>query len=367
MNREVCPFCGNSYKRLKSHLPHCKAAPKPPLTPDDPAASQTANRLDAGLPPKKSSTLKKKEVPKKSVKSPPPSSSSLKKQKLSEEKQMSRVSLSPSPSSSSRPKKSNRASIQAAKPNQFSFLQSDPQRSTPSKSAYKPDIPSTKKKPSQIQSMSPAAVERVDLWRKEMLQEAGSGDSPSRITLQHVGSIQTQTHRPGVQRCHAHGGTLPPKALAASNQAPSGSTLSSRKATPLPDHQATPPPHTVDSLISGLRHRAQLPSAFLDHHQEPSRAEVALKTQRTTDSCSGRGLGQVTLRELPGWLAVRTPRHPRDVVEMMQTGWGWYYRRYIGVRKGSIGGVGMLLAGYCVLSYIWSYPRLKRDCWRKYH
>ncbi|TMS22275.1 Uncharacterized protein E3U43_012540 [Larimichthys crocea] len=26
MSSEVCPFCGKTYKRLKSHLPHCKAA-----------------------------------------------------------------------------------------------------------------------------------------------------------------------------------------------------------------------------------------------------------------------------------------------------------------------------------------------------
>ncbi|KAJ0060663.1 hypothetical protein NL108_016843 [Boleophthalmus pectinirostris] len=28
MSSEVCPFCGKSFKRLKSHLPHCKSAPR---------------------------------------------------------------------------------------------------------------------------------------------------------------------------------------------------------------------------------------------------------------------------------------------------------------------------------------------------
>lgn len=28
------------------------------------------------------------------------------------------------------------------------------------------------------------------------------------------------------------------------------------------------------------------------------------------------------------------------------------------MKKGGVGGVGMLLAGYCVLSYIWSYPHI---------
>ncbi|XP_054656052.1 uncharacterized protein C17orf80 homolog [Dunckerocampus dactyliophorus] len=402
MSTEVCPFCGNSYKRLKSHLPHCKEAAKQPLTPDAPAASQTSNSLDADWPQKKgtkSSTLKKKvsvppEVPEKNVKSTPPSSSSLKKQKLSEQIKMALVSSPASPASSSRPKKKSiRTSVEAPKPSQFSFVQSDPHRST--KSAYKPDkdrsdIPSpepkaksaSKKKRSQIQSTAPLEVERVDLY-DERSQE-GSGGSLSRITLQHVGSplgrtkssgptIQIQTHSPDLQRSHAHvSATLQAKALAAPKQA--SSTLTSHKTAPLTDlqpsqvSQVTPPPRTVNSLMEGLRHRAELPSAFLGHFSgPPSRAENALMTQRKTENCSGRGFGQVMLRELPGWLAFRTPCRPKDVVEMMQRGWGWYYRKYIDVRKGGIGGVGMLLAGYCVLSYIWSYPHLKRDRWRKYH
>ncbi|XP_063338786.1 mitochondrial nucleoid-associated protein 1 isoform X2 [Pelmatolapia mariae] len=80
-----------------------------------------------------------------------------------------------------------------------------------------------------------------------------------------------------------------------------------------------------------------------------------------------RSLGQVRLRELPKWLACKAPSHPKDAVEMLQRGWQWYYRRYIDVRKGGVGGLGMLLAGYCVLSYIWSYRHIKLDRWRKYH
>lgn len=30
------------------------------------------------------------------------------------------------------------------------------------------------------------------------------------------------------------------------------------------------------------------------------------------------------------------------------------------MRKGGVGGLGMLLAGYCVLSYIWSYPHISK-------
>uniref|UniRef100_A0A3Q3AKG5 Uncharacterized protein n=1 Tax=Kryptolebias marmoratus TaxID=37003 RepID=A0A3Q3AKG5_KRYMA len=68
------------------------------------------------------------------------------------------------------------------------------------------------------------------------------------------------------------------------------------------------------------------------------------------------GLGQVKLKDLPTWLASRTPRR-----------WRWYYGRYVNVKKGGVAGLSMLLAGYCVLSYIWSYPHIKLSRWRKYH
>uniref|UniRef100_A0A9J7XNG4 ATP synthase membrane subunit f n=1 Tax=Cyprinus carpio carpio TaxID=630221 RepID=A0A9J7XNG4_CYPCA len=45
----------------------------------------------------------------------------------------------------------------------------------------------------------------------------------------------------------------------------------------------------------------------------------------------------------------------------------WYYRKYIDVRRGGIGRISMLLTGYCVLCYIWNYPHLKKERWRKYH
>ncbi|CAL8309398.1 unnamed protein product [Boreogadus saida] len=82
---------------------------------------------------------------------------------------------------------------------------------------------------------------------------------------------------------------------------------------------------------------------------------------------AGRRLGQVRLGELPLWLAINAPSRPRGAVEALHRGWLRYYRRYIDVRKGGIGGVSMLLAGYCVLSYAWSYPHIKSDRWRKYH
>ncbi|KAL7856882.1 hypothetical protein SRHO_G00157810 [Serrasalmus rhombeus] len=78
-------------------------------------------------------------------------------------------------------------------------------------------------------------------------------------------------------------------------------------------------------------------------------------------------LGDVRLGELAAWLGARTPKSPREAMTMLSRGWQWYYRKYIDVQKGGIGGITMLIAGYCVLSYIWSYPHLKKEHWRKYH
>ncbi|XP_045923982.1 flocculation protein FLO11 isoform X2 [Micropterus dolomieu] len=101
-------------------------------------------------------------------------------------------------------------------------------------------------------------------------------------------------------------------------------------------------------------------------------SQLEVRKQNTADNgtkgaLTQQSLGQVRLKELPGWLACKSPSHPREVVEMVQSGWQWYYKKYIDVKKGGVGGLGMLLAGYCVLSYIWSYPHIKRDRWRKYH
>ncbi|XP_034564055.1 uncharacterized protein C17orf80 homolog [Notolabrus celidotus] len=158
-------------------------------------------------------------------------------------------------------------------------------------------------------------------------------------------------------------------------------------------NQATPPPYTVsinESLKVGphktpglltispslvqfssphpLRYTPQTLSARVETLRADAGSQLEVWRQNTADNgAKERSLGQVRLRELPEWLACRTPGHPRDVVEMVQRGWQWYYNRYINVKKGGVSGVGMLLAGYCVLSYIWSYPHIKRDRWRKHH
>ncbi|XP_053197221.1 uncharacterized protein C17orf80 isoform X2 [Scomber japonicus] len=146
--------------------------------------------------------------------------------------------------------------------------------------------------------------------------------------------------------------------------------------------QATPLPPTVSLNTShhmtSLTQFSNPPRFPLATQNLPVRVEMVEKPQLEAkrenaagDGAKGdlnqRSLGKVRLRELPEWLACKTPTRPRDVMQIMQRGWQWYYKRYIDVKRGSVGGLGMLLAGYCVLSYIWSYPHIKHDRWRKYH
>ncbi|KAJ8283163.1 hypothetical protein COCON_G00020130 [Conger conger] len=105
-------------------------------------------------------------------------------------------------------------------------------------------------------------------------------------------------------------------------------------------------------------------------HPEPVQDEALptrLPAPQSPGSLTDRVLMEVRLAELPDWLASRPLLSPRAAATAVQRGWRRYYRKYIDVRRGGVGGVAMLLAGYCVLSYMWSYPHLKRDRWRRYH
>ncbi|OPJ88459.1 hypothetical protein AV530_003016 [Patagioenas fasciata monilis] len=79
-----------------------------------------------------------------------------------------------------------------------------------------------------------------------------------------------------------------------------------------------------------------------------------------------RRLLDVRLGELPAWLATRQ-LSAQGLLGGARKAWSSYYNKYINVKRGGPAGISMLLAGYCLLSYGWSYQRLKRHRWRKYH
>nr|XP_057906456.1 ATP synthase subunit f, mitochondrial [Doryrhamphus excisus]XP_057906457.1 ATP synthase subunit f, mitochondrial [Doryrhamphus excisus] len=79
-----------------------------------------------------------------------------------------------------------------------------------------------------------------------------------------------------------------------------------------------------------------------------------------------RRLMDVKLGELGSWLGARDFT-PNGIIAAVRRGHDRYYNKYVNVRRGGIGGIAMLLAGYVTLSYIWEYDHIKHDRWRKYH
>ncbi|XP_032896982.1 ATP synthase subunit f, mitochondrial isoform X1 [Amblyraja radiata] len=79
-----------------------------------------------------------------------------------------------------------------------------------------------------------------------------------------------------------------------------------------------------------------------------------------------RRLLDLKLFEVPKW-TLRRLVSPKAVFCAMCRGHDTYYKKYIDVKKGGIGGVAMFLMGYVVISYIWNYSHIKHDRWRKHH
>ncbi|XP_041033447.1 ATP synthase subunit f, mitochondrial-like [Carcharodon carcharias] len=77
-------------------------------------------------------------------------------------------------------------------------------------------------------------------------------------------------------------------------------------------------------------------------------------------------LMDVKLGELSRWITARDFT-PNGILGALRRGHNRYYTKYINVKRGGIGGVAMMLAGYVVISYIWEYDHLKHERWRKYH
>ncbi|KAM9100328.1 ATP synthase subunit f, mitochondrial [Sarcophilus harrisii] len=84
---------------------------------------------------------------------------------------------------------------------------------------------------------------------------------------------------------------------------------------------------------------------------------VPLREQRLLD---------VKLQQVPAWIMKRD-FSPSGMFKAVRRGYNAYFNKYIDVKKGGIGGVTMVLAGYILLNYCAAYKELKHERWRKYH
>ncbi|XP_053309628.1 uncharacterized protein C17orf80 homolog [Spea bombifrons] len=102
-----------------------------------------------------------------------------------------------------------------------------------------------------------------------------------------------------------------------------------------------------------------------DTERRPIQTKMSTNIQHDTPLTS-RPLMDVRLGELPSWLANKQISM-NSLQKTVQKAWYRYYNKYINVKRGSVGGLTMLLAGYCVLSYTWNYKHIQQDRKRKYH
>ncbi|XP_037318925.2 nascent polypeptide-associated complex subunit alpha, muscle-specific form [Pungitius pungitius] len=454
MSSEVCPFCGKIYKRLKSHLPHCKAAASPDTPPtkrvaasetttttsssaqlvapySGPAAEPTQALAVTLIPRLKKKSKKKSAAPSPdSAPLPPPTEKTRQKPPRRIEGAVVPPSITGSLASSLSPplppppvpkKQSLRASIEAAKTKRASEGAGSASEDRPSGSAPSaarredgalPAAPSTADRPTAASEKKAARAKRAAEYLSATKDAPSSPDSRghqsgarARAEFWAEGGREVEEssvnevflkpgsgHRAGISLQDVRA-TL---GRASGPRRPAGTSVLSRvettdKAAPAPPAspaafpllpgQLPPPPRAVSAHGGGAqmapthtRLSDPLPAAGGEASRggDGLRSWLGVREQNAAGkgpegALAQRRLAQVKLKELPEWLNRRSPSHPRDVVQMVQGGWRWYNKRYIDVKKGGVGGLGMLLAGYCALGYIWSYPHLKRDRWRKYH
>ncbi|CAH1273256.1 ATP5J2 [Branchiostoma lanceolatum] len=77
-------------------------------------------------------------------------------------------------------------------------------------------------------------------------------------------------------------------------------------------------------------------------------------------------LWDVKLGELPKWVG-RRDISPTGVYFAFKRAELKFHNKYVHVKRGGIAPYAMMLTGYCIISYIWSYDHLKHDMLRKHH
>ncbi|XP_023676130.2 uncharacterized protein [Paramormyrops kingsleyae] len=419
--RQLCPYCGRLFKRLKTHLPHCKLAP----IAKELDSCQTSASSHSGVLPKCTSSMGQTVT---TAPERPPDSNLLK-----------NTGLSPKVS----PKKSRKSSVSNGGPRVMTSklgkggieAVSPAQRNLPGdnrnllRSAHRGN-----------EALGEAASDprgrqtKVKLKEKDMKNKAKqtvAQESPPSSSRQSVveaerksGASQTEpparTPASGILGSEGPSGSLfcvggdaedtrgafkvKPAVLGLKpldSSALATETVLLHKLRPLSavDNMCKVPTPMVSSLPActhtsplnpskapagprpaGLEWMPELALAYrgisfsmlprrpcrTEHVQKhsPQIQPIAAEIQ---GCLAERAFVDVRLAELPSWLMSRPLPSPRAGVASLQRGWRWYYSRYIDVRRGGVGGVAMLLTTYCVLSYVWSYPRLKEERWRKYH
>ncbi|XP_053563044.1 uncharacterized protein C17orf80 homolog isoform X2 [Bombina bombina] len=137
------------------------------------------------------------------------------------------------------------------------------------------------------------------------------------------------------------------------------------------------PPYDKGVCSQGFQWIPELYTNYLSLRLLPGKLDLKDLERRVIESdtsgiplsdvpLEARSLMDTRLGELPSWLA-KHRLSAKTFPRIVQKAWGRYYEKYINVRRGGMGGLAMVLFGYCVLSYGWNYNHIKQDRWRRYH
>ncbi|XP_056406649.1 uncharacterized protein C17orf80 homolog [Hyla sarda] len=440
---DVCPFCGKAFKRLKSHLPHCKMAETKNMTPETDSRGKSMN---ANLVPMKTTGTRSPIVEKQDPKVKGKSKTEAIKRQVQQE---TAISLPQTKQAKVRKVTSGnrlaqqKATIEDSKKGlQTTQMVTSTKEQGQNKVALtEPSVPVQQacvlwpslEKTIAAKVHNPRASNILltvedHIWTEDLKEDRIRLSVPEQDTegspVNYTG-VRDQSQGPFHAQFHLDHSSVP-VSLTGPTTAPvvigwSTNISKERVKTHIPGITPTvsniesvmcdskalgmirksaetkmdvpPPPWTVQieppQLVDhrvGLQWAPQLYSSYVqlgivpgrqdqwDPHQrgtkilEPierlpefCKTESSLKKQSTS-----KPLLDVRLGELPVWLA-NCRYSPKIFPQFIKNAWGRYYNKYINVRKGGVGGLTMLLAGYCVLSYSWNYNHIKQDRWRKYH
>ncbi|XP_040293714.1 uncharacterized protein C17orf80 homolog [Bufo bufo] len=416
---EVCPFCGKAFKRLKSHLPHCKMAEIKNTAPeaDSGDENRTANRVTMKS---MGTTLPSMEKWKGKSKM-----EELKSPVRQEKTTRTKVGRASSGSTSTQQKASvtvgqSKKALQAGTSQMVTSVKEQVELT-------EPNIPNRQALMlrSDLEITAPANVDNPGMrnsWQivREQVCTENLAGAQARLFLPEPildENFEVQDHLQG----HFHeqvyvDQSSAPRPLSESTVVFHRSTSSpqDRVKTQIPVISPTlsdtnvemrnvigetmnikldmlSPAKTVQMIDGplGLQWVPQFYSNYVQLRVVPGRQEQWDPCGRGTETLEPSGrlsefrklgckesilerrstskrLMDVRLGELPAWLADRR-YSPKMIPEFIEKAWGRYYAKYINVKKGGAGGLSMLLAGYCLLSYSWNYSHIKQDRWRKYH
>ncbi|XP_043567220.1 ATP synthase subunit f, mitochondrial isoform X2 [Chiloscyllium plagiosum] len=71
-----------------------------------------------------------------------------------------------------------------------------------------------------------------------------------------------------------------------------------------------------------------------------------------------KNLLDLKVKEVPSW-TVRRLLSPMSIFYAICRCHDSYYKHYIDVKKGGLGGISMFLMGYVVISYIWGFSHIR--------